>query len=177
MRTLIVTLLAACSLTASRQLFSQARAQAIAAAFTKHKSVAKESHGVRREKYKDVRSEPVVKQNISDYSGVYEVAELSYVLRIQVGADGRVHANGHDGGEGSRSFELQDARIEGALLTGTKVYPDASTERFEGVFMMRTERNSPTDTGHTTFGLGVLLRSPIERGGMTYDKLFYQLKQ
>ena len=177
MRTLMITLLAACSLTASRPLFSQARAQATAAAFTKHKSVAKESHGVRREKYKDVRSEPVVKQNISGYSGVYEVPELSYVLRIQVGADGRVHANGHDGGEGSRPFELQDARIEGALLIGAKVYPDGSTERFEGVFMMRTERNSPTDTGHTTFGLGVLLRSPIERGGMTYDKLFYQLKQ
>lgn len=177
MRTLIVTLLVACSLTGSRQLFSQARAQAIAAAFTKHKSVAKESHGVRREKYKDVRSAPVVKQNIGDYAGVYEVSELSYVLRIQVGADGRVHANGHDGGEAPRPFELQDARIEGALLTGTKVYPDGSTESLEGVFMMRTEHNSPTDTGHTTFGLGVLLRSPIERGGMTYDKLFYQLKQ
>lgn len=39
MRTLVVTLLAACSLTASRQLFSQARAQEIAAAFSKHKSV------------------------------------------------------------------------------------------------------------------------------------------
>ena len=177
MRTLIVTLLAACSLTATRQLSSQTRAQEIAAAFTKHKSVSKESHGVRREKYKDVRSEPDVRQNIGDYSGLYEVSELGYVLSIQVGADGSVRANGHDGGSVSRPFDLHNGRIEGALLTATKVYPDGSTERFEGVFMTRTERDSPSDTGRITLGLGVLLRTPIERAGVTYDKLFYQLKQ
>lgn len=177
MRTLIVTLLAACSLTVSRQLFSQARAQEIAAAFNKHKSVVKDNHGVRREKYKDVRSEPFVKQNIRDYSGVYEVPELGYVLTIQVGADGRVHANGHEGSEDLRPFDLRNARIEGALLTGTKVYPDGSTESFEGVFMTRIASDSPADPGHITFGLGVLRRPPIERAGMTYDKLFYQLKQ
>ena len=43
--------------------------------------------------------------------------------------------------------------------------------------MNRTERNSPSDTGVTTFGLGVVLAASFEFGGNTYDKLFYQRKQ
>ena len=40
----------------------------------------------------------------------------------------------------------------------------------------RTDRNSPTDPGVTIFGLGVVLTTPFEVNGLTYDKLFYQLK-
>jgi hypothetical protein len=43
--------------------------------------------------------------------------------------------------------------------------------------MTRTERNSPTDPGITTFGLGVVLATPREFAGNTYERLFYQLKQ
>jgi len=50
-------------------------------------------------------------------------------------------------------------------------------DAFEGVFMTRTERDSPTDPGMTTFGLGVVLATPREFAGNTYDRLFYQLKQ
>jgi len=35
-------------------------------------------------------------------------------------------------------------------------------------------RNSPTDAGVTTFGLGVVLHTPLELNGVTYEKLFYQ---
>jgi hypothetical protein len=170
----VISFLIACSVTAvSQQLSSQTRAQEIAASFTKFKHLAKEKHGVRLEKYKDVRSEPDVKQNIREYSGLYEVPDLGYVINIQVGSDGRVQATGDDS---SRSFKLENLRIEGALLTGSKIYTNGRAEKFEGAFLTRTDRNSPTDTGVTMFGLGVILNTPVEGNGITYDKLFYQRK-
>ncbi|PYO91111.1 MAG: hypothetical protein DMD66_00655 [Gemmatimonadetes bacterium] len=77
MRTVaLVTLLAACpAIAAPQQLSSQSRAQQIAAAFSKQKHLVAEKHGVRKERYKDVRSEPMVKQDITEYSGVYEVPD------------------------------------------------------------------------------------------------------
>ena len=179
MRTLaFATLFAACpALAASQQLSTQSRAQQIAAAFTKQKHVVAEKHGVRKEKYKDVRSEPVVKQDITAYSGLYQVADLGDVIDLRIGRDGSIQATGHDTNEPSRTFVLQNGTIAAAVLTATKVYRDGATERFEGVFMTRTERNAPTDPGTTTFGLGILLATPREFGGNTYDKLFYQLQQ
>ena len=174
MRTFVViVLLIACGASVvSQQLSSQARAQELATAFNKNKHVVKEKYGVRREKYKDVRSEPAVKSNIGEYSGVYEVTDLGFVINIQVGSDGRVQASGSDKG---RTFILENARIDGALLTGSKVYRDGATEKFEGVFLNRTDRNSPTDPGVTIFGLGVILNTPFEANGLTYEKLFYGL--
>jgi hypothetical protein len=179
MRTLaLVTLLVACpAIAVTQQSSSQSRAQQVAAAFTKQKHLVAEKHGVRKEKYKDVRSEPLVKQDITDYSGVYQVAEFGDVIDLRIASDGRMQAEGHDSDQPSRTFVLENARIEGAVLTATKVYRDGATEQFEGVFMTRTERNTPTDPGITTFGLGVVLATPREFAGNTYDKLFYQLKQ
>jgi hypothetical protein len=58
--------------------------------------------------------------------------------------------------------------------TGTKIYQNGAREKFEGIFLIRTDRNSPTDPGVTKFGLGVLLNPPFEHEGNTYDKLFLQ---
>ena len=176
MRTFVlIVLLIACGVGAvSQQLSAQTRAQELAAAFNKQKHVVKEKFGVKREKYKDVRSEPAVKPDIADYSGVYEVTDLGYVINLQVGSDGRIQANGSDKG---RTFSLENAKIDGALLTASKVYQDGTTEKFEGVFLNRTDRNSPTDPGVTMFGLGVVLSTPFEANGLTYEKLFYGLKQ
>ena len=175
MRTFVVmALLVLCAANGySQQLSSQTKAQEIAAAFTKNKHVVKEKYGVRMEKYKDVRSEPAVKSNLSDYAGVYEVPDLGFVINVQVGNDGRMQDNGS---ERSRTFTLQNAKLEGALLTATKLYQDGARERFEGVFLNRTDRNSPTDPGVRIFGLGVIPAAPFEANGNTYDKLFYQLK-
>ena len=175
MRTFVVIVLSvACAAgVVSQQLSSQTKAREIAAAFTKNKHAVKEKYGVRMEKYKDVRSEPAVKSNISEYSGVYEVQDLGYVISVRVGSDGRVQASGS---EKSRAFTFENARIDGALLTATKVYSDGAREKFEGSFLNRTDRNSPTDPGVTIFGLGVILTTPFEVNGLTYDKLFYQLK-
>src|SRR5215211_5346940 len=86
----------------SQQLSSETKVQEIAAAFTKNKHVVKEKYGVRMEKYKDVRSEPAVKSNIRDYSGVYEAQDLGFVINVQVGSDGRIQANGSDNSRGLR---------------------------------------------------------------------------
>ena len=176
MRTLVVIglLVGSCVGTFAQQ--PSQKAQAIAAAFSKHKNVVKEKHGLRMEKYKDVRAEAVVKQNASDYTGVYELEDLGFLINIQVSNDGRILANGYEQGR-SRAFKLENAKIEGALLTASKVYQDGTTDSFEGVFLNRTVRNSPTAPAVTTFGLGVTLNTPVEVNGITYERMFYQLKR
>ena len=170
----VIVFLIACGVSAiAQQVSAQTRAQELATAFNRHKQVTKEKHGVRTEKYKDVRSEPAVKPNIADYSGVYEVSELGYLLNIQVRSNGSVQASGNDR---RLTFRLENARIDGALLTASKVYQDGTSEKFEGVFLNRIDRNSPTDSGVTIFGLGVVLNAPFETNGLTYEKLFYGLK-
>ncbi len=172
----IALLIGSCVGAVAQQPYSQTRAQAMAATFNKHKSVVKEKYGVRTAKYKDVWAEPVVKQNAGDYTGVYEVGGLGFLINIQVSNDGSIQANGYEQGR-SRAFKLQNAKIEGALLTASKVYQDGTTDRFEGVFLNRTERNSPTAPAVTTFGLGVWLNKPVEIDGTTYQRMFYELKR
>src|SRR5215471_7964386 len=158
---------------------AQRRTQEIVASFNKRKDAVKEKYGIRKEKYKEVRSEPATKQSLGDYSGTYEVSDWGYRINLQVGSDGKVQANGYEPASGrtgqARGFRLENARIAGALLTATKVYEDGATEKFEGVFINRTEFSSPTGNGVSTFGLGVV-GSPVEIAGMTLDRLFYQLK-
>ena len=165
--TIMVLVVTCAAYTVAQQPSSEAKAQELAVAFSKHKDV--EKYGVR--KYKDVSSEPAIKQNVADYSGVYQVPDLGFVINIKVGTDGGVQVNGS---ENSRTFKLDNAKVDHALLTGTKVYQDGSTERFQGVFLRRTDRDSPTSAGHIVFGLGVMLSNPVELNGNTYDKLFYQ---
>ena len=178
MRTLVVIglLIGSCVSAVAQQPESQTKAQAIAATFNKHKNVVKEKRGVRMEKYKDVRAEPVVKQDAGDYVGQYEVADLGFQINIGISNVGRILASGFEQGR-SRAFKLENARIEGALLTASKVYQDGTTESFEGVFLNRTERTSPTAPAVTTFGLGVILNTPVEINGITYERMFYQLKR
>jgi hypothetical protein len=173
----IVLFVAGAVTVASQQVSSQTRAQAIAQSFNKQKHVIKAKFGVTREKFKDVRNEPVVKPNAADYAGTYEMADLGFVIALQVGSDGRIQASGHEQSEQqSRSFRLENARIDGALLTATKVYQDGATEKFEGAFLSRTVRDAPAAAPVTTFGLGVILATPVEVNGNTYERLFLQLK-
>ena len=179
----VITLVVGCWLipvnASSQESYTQRRTQELAASFNKHKNVVKEKHGVRTEKYKEIRSEPFVKQDVRDYSGVYEVADLGYSVTIQVGRDGKVEANGYEPKSGSTQpshrFRLENARITGALLTATKVYEEGATAKFEGVFINRTVFNNPNDNGVSTFGLGVV-GNPVQIADVTLDKLFYQLR-
>jgi hypothetical protein len=157
---------------------ASARARELAAAFSKSKHVVKEKHGVRVEKYKDVRSEPAPKTDARLYSGEYEAEQGALSLRVY--ADGRAEATGSEPYSDfarTRKFTLRNARVEGALLTGTKLYEDGSSEPFEGVFINRTDRNSPTDPGTTAFGLGVLFDPPRSVNGNDMGRLFYALKR
>jgi hypothetical protein len=167
--------------TTAQQSDPQQRAQEIAAAFNKSKHQVKEKHGVRVEKFKEVRSQPAVRKDAREYSGTY-VANLGgdFEMRIEASADGSVRAQGAEpGAVGIRRFTLRDAKIQGALLTGTKVYDDGKTDKFEGVFINRTERESLTDNGTTTFGLAVLFDPPKVESeyGFTLNRLFYELQR
>ena len=174
MRTLpiVVCLLVAPVVAAFPQSTAYSRSDEIASSFTKHKSVSRVKRGVMREKYKDVQTEPIVRQDITDYSGRYEVSDWGWWIDIHVDSHGRIQASGYEAGQ---EFELENPTLEGALLTATKVYRDGARARFEGVFMNRTERVSPSDAGVTTFGLGVLLEKPVDVPGMTIDRVFYRL--
>ena len=156
------------------------RTRAIVASFNKSKHVVKEKRGVRKEKYLDVRSVPVVKQNPADYSGEYEEAGLGFALRLRVDRDGKVEGTGYEplnGDSGvSRSFRLTDGQVRGALITAKKVYADGSSEALEGVFINKTVFESPTDKGVTAFGLGVIGKG-FQVGGQSLTRIFFQLKQ
>ena len=156
----------------------QQRAQELAALFNKTKHKVKEKRGIRIEIFVEVRSELVVKGDAREYAGTYE-ALSEFPFRLEVGGDGRIEASGSEPApQGTRQFTLRNARIEGALLTGTKVYTDGGSEKFEAVFINRTARSSQTDTGTTTFGLGVVYDPPKTSGdyGFSINKLFYERK-
>lgn len=157
------------------------RTSAIVASFNKSKHVVKERHGVRLEKYKEVRSEPAILKNLRDYSGSYEAEGLGLSLDLRVDSNGNIAGNGYESVDDDRTvfrgFTLRNARIDGALLTGTKVYERGGTEAFEGVFINMTSFDSPTDRGFTSFGLGVVGHSVILAGGVGIDRVFYRRKR
>jgi hypothetical protein len=154
---------------------AQSRTTAIAASFSKFKDVTKTRHGITKSKYRRVESDPAVKANPADYSGSYEVPDMGFALQLRVDSRGVVTGSGYEPLNESvrRSFTLRDGRVQGALLTATKVYADGETERLEGAFMNRTSFESPTDKGTTTFGFGTLGK-PVELSGMTINKFFYE---
>lgn len=155
------------------------RTEAIVASFNKSKHVVKERFGVRVEKYKDIRSEPVIKSDPRDYSGSYEALDLGWSLELRADANGSLVGSGYERDDANASawhkFTLRNARIEGALLTGSKAYENGVTEPLEGVFIKKTSFDGPSDKGVTTFGLGVIGPS-VNVAGVTIDKFFYQRK-
>jgi hypothetical protein len=164
---------------AAASMAAQARSQAIAASFSKFKSISKEKHGVTKAKYLKVESQPAVKANPEDYSGTYEVPDLGFAIRLRVDHSGKVEGTGYEpivDPAVRRMFTLRDGRIEGALITATKVYANGKSDRLEGVFIDRMTFESPTDKGVTKFGLGVIGK-PVEVSGMTLDKLFFEFAE
>ena len=158
---------------------AQTQTQAIVASFNKFKHVDKEKHGIRKEKYKKIQSEPVVKANPEDYSGTYEIPDLGFAMHLRVDHNGKLEGDGYEpltpDPAVRRTFTLRNGTVDGALLTATKVYAAGYTEKLEGVFINRTSFDSPTDKGVARFGLGTLGR-PIEVSGLTLDKFFYELR-
>src|SRR5215212_3584505 len=100
------------------------KTRAIAASFSKFKNVSKTRRGVTRQKYKKVESEPVVKANPAEYSGTYEVPDLDFALNLSADNKGVVTGSGYEPLAESvkRAFTLRNGKMDGALLTATKVY-------------------------------------------------------
>ena len=139
--------------------------QDLVAALDKTKYKKKEKKDISIEVYVDVRNEAVVKRDPAEYSGLYESSESGYGLKIRVAHDGSVTGNGYDStinGEDSQrvDFTLKDARIEGALLTATKLYDDGHTEKLEAVFTIRTisrgKNPSNIEATDSTYGIGFI---------------------
>ena len=175
-KTLVAALLAVLCLAAGMGSAAQdagARARELASYFDKDKHKVKEKRGVRLEVFLKMRGEPMPRANPTDYSGTYE-SEPDCPLSLRVSADGSAEGFGFEpASAGPRKFTLRGARVSGALLTGTKVYEDGSTERFEGVFLNLTVWHEPADTGETLFGLGVVFDPPKTDMGFEMNKLFY----
>jgi hypothetical protein len=160
----------------------QKRTEDLLAAFNKRKHKVKEKYGIRKELYVEIKSEPAVRKDPREYSGRYEVSGQGDSLNIQVASDGTVNASGLESlnysTQATRAFTLRDAKIEGILLTGAKVYGDGATEKFEGIFINRTDLQgvSPQQIEHrnTAFGLGTLRSRSAEQDGFTSERLFYQ---
>jgi hypothetical protein len=163
----------------ARQSGAAERARSLAAQMSKTKHAVREKHGVRVEKFKEIRSEPAARPDPRDYSGSYE-SDVGFRLSLSVAPDGRVEGSGTDisfeGGRALRAFKLRGARVESALLTGTKVFDDGSTEKLEAVFINKTDRDRPDDPGTTVFGLGVVYDPPLDGEGYTVARLFYARK-
>lgn len=178
---LTTTLLAGLCLVASgvgaRAQDADARARELASRFDKSKHKVKEKRGIRVEVFLEMRGEPAPRANPADYSGAYE-SEPGYAFDLRVSPDGGAEGVGHEPSPaGPRRFKLRDARVNGAVLAGAKVYDDGSTERFEGVFLNLSVRNSHADKGTTLFGLGAVFDPPKAHGGFEVSRLFYALKR
>jgi disulfide oxidoreductase YuzD len=135
------------------------KTQEIVAALAKTKYKHKVKKNFELEIYIDVKNEAVVK-NAAEYAGVYESSEASYRIELRA-SGGKVEGSGYETNFENSSrvgFTLRDARIEGALLTATRVYADGSTRRLEAVFVNRTvtQGSNPNkiQSRETKFGLG-----------------------
>ena len=161
---------------------AQQKTQQLIAALAKTKYKKKEKKNLTLETYVDIKSEAVVKNDIREYAGVYESLEANCRLELRVSTDGRVEGNGYDSvlsGSERQNFTLKDARIEGALLTATKVFASGKTQNFEAVFnnQTRVEGKNPSEINsrETKYGLGFIYS--YHAPGIDYvTRVFLELK-
>lgn len=157
---------------------AQQKTQELIAALGKSKYKKKEKKNFSFERYIDIKSEAVVKNNAADYTGVYESPDAGYRLELRVSANGKAEGSGFDTNfmnSEKQSFTLRDAKIEGALLTATKVYASGVTEKLEAVFNNRTttEGKNPNEieSRETRYGLGFIFNL-----GNSTNRVFLEFK-
>ena len=155
-----VVLFVGCSYEAYAQNAGQ-RTRELVTALDKTKYKKKEKADVSIEIYIDIKNEAAVRDNPMAYSGNY--GSEDYRMTLAVAKDGSVTGEGHDvlGENGGRAnFTFRDARIDGALLTGTKVYEGGAPQPFEGVFTNRTvstgKNVNQIHSRETLFGFGFI---------------------
>ena len=140
------------------------RTQELVAALDKTKFKSKEKKGIKVEVYVDIKNEAVVKTDPSEYTGLYADDVGLDRLEIRVASDGRVEGGGVESVMEQKplKYTLQDGRIDGALLSATRVFADGRSERFEAVFVNETTKSgtnpSNIDEEHKMFGMGYVHR-------------------
>jgi hypothetical protein len=153
------------------------RAEELAVMFNKSKHKVKDKKGIHIDIKVDVTSELVPKP-AAEYAGTYGAwDDLSLDVHLN---GGQITVTGTEpDGDVIRSYTVSDAQLDGAMLTGTKVYADGGKEKFEGVFIKRTVHTNQSDRDETTFGLGVVFDPPKRTGaddGWDMNKIFYESK-
>jgi hypothetical protein len=132
----------------------------LVAALDKTKYKKKEKANVSIEVFVDVKNEPALRSDVTEYSGLYE--SDGYAMQLNVGRDGTASGTGYDSfmGADKMNFTLKDARVAGALLTATKVYEKGNEQPFEAVFVNRTSRRGANpqniNAASTEFGIGFI---------------------
>ena len=136
------------------------RTQELVAALDKTKYKKKEKRDIKIEVYVSVKNEAALKKNVSEYSGTYGDQNAGSRLTLKVASDGSAEGSGYDGDKGKPNFTLKDARVNGAMLTATKVFENGETKKLEAVFVNRTVSsgtNADSITSHeTAYGLGYI---------------------
>ena len=135
----------------------------LVAALDKTKYKKKDKGSVSVEVFVDIKNQPAVRSDATEYSGQY--VSDGYQLSLTVSKDGSASGSGYDsifGAEKPVNFALRDAKVNGALLTATKVYANGATLAFEAVFVYRTSRSGTNPNAiaeeKTEFGIGFIQR-------------------
>jgi hypothetical protein len=118
-----------------------------------------------KQKKKEKRFEPVVKQSLAEYAGRYVGLMPDYHLEITATPDGTLSVASQ---EGARRATLRDIRLAGARLTATRIYPDGTTGEFEATFVNRILN------GESSFGI-MVENVNVEFQDMTFTHIFYRL--
>lgn len=120
----------------------------------------------KKDKLKEKRYEPVVRETIEDYAGVYLGFDDEHSIEVRAQASGLLLVTVK---EGKRVAVLRNMRLSNATLTGSKRYADGHEEKFSGVFANRILN------GETTFGL--LVEGPFRIDeSLTVERVFYRLR-
>jgi hypothetical protein len=150
----------------------------LVASLDKTKYKKKEKANISIELYVDVKNEAALLGSPSEYSGTYVSEANDFRLDLHAGKDGRATGGGYDTlpETGNRvNYLLKEARLQGALLTATKVYDDGRSVPFEAVFVNRTSkagtRPDVITATETKFGIGW-----IEKSGEMQMRVFLERK-
>jgi hypothetical protein len=140
------------------------RTRDLVASLDKTKYKKKEKANISVEVYVDIKNEAALRPDPAEYAGLYEADGYRLDLRVEKG--GAASGSGYDSlmdNDKRVNFTLKDARIDGALLTATKVYDTGESLPFEAVFVNRTSRAGTRpdaiSTTETKFGLGFIQKN------------------
>jgi hypothetical protein len=178
----IVTCIGLAGLCVYAQDTSQKTSELVAA-LDKTKYKKKEKKNVSIEVYADIKNEAVKAGNSADFTGSYASEDSDYRLDLSVDKSGAASGGGYDvllDSDKHVNFTLKNAKVDGSLLTGTKVYENGKSEAFEAVFVNRTARSGTRPdmitASETKFGLGFIQHNSPNGSDNWTNRVFLEKK-